>query len=242
MTQTTTPIEPSDLLMSLIVTLLTPMFLGVSASDVGMARRAAIETVGAYRVQSLVDLIAVAQIIGFGLAALASLSQSLAEDLPLPMALRLRANANALNRSAEQNRRALQQRPVEPPAVTAAPDPTPSFEEDEFLTDEQLFLDVAAAQVLAAEARARLREPEQKPSRAPAAAATAPEPAADPTAEKRHQQMWAVALVKEASDLSASIPTLPPEERQTATIRAGALSSTANVLLTGVMSSPPPLK
>ena len=110
MTQTTTPTQkprpnPSDILMNLIVTLLTPMFLGVTA-DIALARMAATETINAYRAQNLADLIAIAQIIAYGLAALGSLSLSMADDLSLSMTLRLRNNANACSRSAEQSRRA----------------------------------------------------------------------------------------------------------------------------------------
>jgi hypothetical protein len=93
--------------MGLIVALLAPMFLGVTAGDINLARVAAFETVSDYRTQSHADLVAIAQIIAFGLAALGSLSLSMADDISVSMALRLRGNANALNRSAEQNRRAV---------------------------------------------------------------------------------------------------------------------------------------
>jgi hypothetical protein len=105
--ETVVPLPGSSILMSLIIALLSPMFLGVSAGDVSLARLAATETVNAYRARNHADLIAIAQIIAFGLAALGSLSLAMADDISLPMTLRLRGNANACNRSAEQNRRAL---------------------------------------------------------------------------------------------------------------------------------------
>jgi hypothetical protein len=49
--------------------------------------------------------------------------------------------------------------------------------------------------------------------------------------------MWAIAMVKEASEITAGILNLPPAERSAAAIRAAALGSAANQLLTGV--SPP---
>ncbi|MEA2732013.1 MAG: hypothetical protein QOF70_6488, partial [Acetobacteraceae bacterium] len=67
------PLNPSDFLMQLIVALLAPMFLGIAAGDINLARMAAIETVSAYRTRNHADLIAVAQIIAYGLAALGSL-------------------------------------------------------------------------------------------------------------------------------------------------------------------------
>jgi hypothetical protein len=79
-------LNPPGTLLTLIIALLTPMFLGVSSGDLGLARMAAIETVDAYRARHNADLIAVAQIIGFGLAALGSLSLSMAEDISISMA------------------------------------------------------------------------------------------------------------------------------------------------------------
>jgi hypothetical protein len=84
------------------------MFLDVSGGDIGFARAAALETVNAYRTRNAADLVSIAQIVAFDLAALGSLSLSMADNLSLSVTLRLRGNANALNRSAEHNRRALQ--------------------------------------------------------------------------------------------------------------------------------------
>ncbi len=102
-------IHPADVLLNLIVIILAPIFLDASGGSIAFARMAALETVIAYRARHNADLIAIAQIIAFGLAALGSLSLSMADDISLSMTLRLRGNANALNRSAEQNRRALRQ-------------------------------------------------------------------------------------------------------------------------------------
>src|SRR3984885_14923036 len=107
MTETTTT-QPS-ILLGLIVTLLAPMFLGVTAGDIALARLAAMQTITDYRAQNNADLIAVAQIVACGLAALGSLSLSMEDGISLSMTLRLRGNAVALNRSAEQNRRVLNQ-------------------------------------------------------------------------------------------------------------------------------------
>ncbi len=52
--------------------------------------------------------------------------------------------------------------------------------------------------------------------------------------------MWAIAYTKEAGDIEASLPHLPPAEREQALLRAGTLRSTANYLLTGVASNPRP--
>jgi hypothetical protein len=221
---TTPPPNPSDILLALIVALLAPMFLCVTAGDIAVARRAAHETVNAYRAKDHADLIAVAQIIGYGLAALGSLSLSMEDDLSLSMTLRLRANANALNRSAEQNRRAIRQNQNTPSAPEIHDAPEIHHPQDEPRTDPDL-MDAAAAQMLAQESLARLQPPEPP---AP------PVPPATPAAlERRHQEMWAIAMVKESAEITETIPHLPPDERQTATVRAAALSGSAHDLLTG---------
>jgi hypothetical protein len=225
------PLHPSDILMSLIVALLAPMFLCVSAGDIGMARMAAIETVNAYRARNYADLVAVAQIIAFGLAALGSLSLSMDDDISLSMTLRLRGNANALNRSAEQNRRALRESRHDGATTTPTPAmPIPSIM-DEDRNEFESFLTPEAEQQLASEAQARLQDPRDAIDQA---SIPLLRPNAAPTdAEKRNQAMWAIAMVKESGEIAASIPNLPPSERRAATIRAAALSGCANELLYG---------
>src|SRR5487761_2298798 len=120
-TNTTFP-RPSEIFLDMIIAFVAPMFLSATGGDIVCARMAAIETINAYRAETQADLIAIAQIIAFGLAALSSLSRSMAEDLPLPLVLRLRANATACNRAAEQHRRA--RNPATPvPQTAAAPVP-----------------------------------------------------------------------------------------------------------------------
>jgi hypothetical protein len=58
--------DPFGTLTALIVALLAPMFIGIRGGDIGLARRAASEAVSAYRARDHADLIAVAQIVGFG--------------------------------------------------------------------------------------------------------------------------------------------------------------------------------
>ena len=171
MTETTTtqptddpPTYPGDILLSLIVALLAPMFLTASGSDINLARLAAFETVNAYRARSQADLITIAQIVGCGLAALGSLGLSMADDLSVSMVLRLRGNAVALNRSIDQNRRALAASQAAKPITP--PDP---------VYEAKVQANVTAAQKLTAEAMATLRKPEPRP------AAIAPQAAPGPT-------------------------------------------------------------
>jgi hypothetical protein len=211
MTQSTP--QSTGLLMGLIVTLLAPTFLGVTAGDLTFARMAAIETINDYRARNNADLMAIAQIIACGLAALGSLSLSMDDDISLSMTLRLRGNAVALNRSAEQNRRVLNQPLRDNDHPATEPDWTPQ---------DNALLSAAAEQELAEEAEARLRIPEPT--------TTQPAPITL-ISEKQHQEMWAVAMINEASEITASIPNLPAAERQEATMRATALSNAAHELL-----------
>jgi hypothetical protein len=84
------------------------MFLMATDGDISFARMAAFETLNAYRAKTQVDMIAIAQIVGCGLAALVSISRSMEDDISVSMTLRLRGNAVALNRTVEHARRALE--------------------------------------------------------------------------------------------------------------------------------------
>jgi hypothetical protein len=128
MTETSTP--QSNIFLDLIVAFLTPMFLAVTGGNIAHARAAAIQTVNAYRADNQIDLLTVAQIIAFGIAALGSLSLAMADDLPIALILRLRGNAISANRAAEQCRRALAESlsyspPAEPDEDPLPPEPIP---------------------------------------------------------------------------------------------------------------------
>jgi hypothetical protein len=260
MTQTsprsTTHDAAFSLLLTLVVTLLAPLFLLDADGDITSARAAALQTVTAYRAQNHASLLAVAKIIAFGLAALGSLSLSMADDLPIPMILRLRGNANALNRVAERAERALGQTQSAQAADTA-----PTFNADEVLAS------VAEAQARAAQARAGLNLPlpaaphstaqQSKAQPSPAQPSATPQPAepaqtatrqtaasqaatqATLTPEQRTTAMWAAAMADIAGEYAAEMATLPPAQRKAATLRANALSTTANALLTGAQAQRP---
>jgi hypothetical protein len=230
MTTTDNP-GPLDVLLNLVVILLAPVFLGVTNGDVSLARMAALETINDYRARNSADLIAVGQIVMFGLAAMGSLSLSMADELPLSMTLRLRGNAVSCNRASEQNRRArskiLADQPQTEPPTPQAEAPIP-----ELTAEPEPFLSAEAFALLAAEAQARIDGPDifdLAPTPTPAETRT-PE-------EKRHQRMWSIVMAKEASELQASIPSLPPAEREAATVRVGLMGSAVDALING---APPP--
>jgi hypothetical protein len=213
-------IHPSDILAHLIVTLLAPMFLLASGGDIMFARMAALETLNAYQARDHADLIAIAQIVGCGLAALGSLSLSMTDDISLSMTLRLRGNAVALNRAAELNRRA--RLTIRPETATA---PTvEKFDAADTQYEADALASVAQTQKLVAETKARLEAAE------PPQARTTGLP---PLTEEQKHALWAAALSDVAGEVTASLIHLPPAERKIASRRAAALSSCANQLLTG---------
>jgi hypothetical protein len=227
---TTTAPEPSPttgFLTSVIVSALAPVFFAVTGGDIPLARMAAEEVVNEHHARNRVDLIAVGQIIANGLAALGSLGQSLNDEIPLPMALRLRNNAISLNRMVEHNRRVRKQNqnadPVDLGTDTHV-EPAPSEEPEPFLKDD-------IAERLAAEAASRLTSPAEQ-SVSPAFDDPAP---AEPTMleERRQKRTQAMAMIKEAGDISANLHTLPPPEREHAEYRAAMLGRSARELLTG---------
>jgi hypothetical protein len=178
-------IHPSDILVNLIIVLLAPMFLTAANGDIIFARMAALETINAYRSQTHAELIVVAQIVACGLAALGSLSLSMADDISLVMTLRLRGNANALMRSAEQARRALKEiRPDSVPSADPQQDEAPLSPDDE-REEAEVIASVAAAQKLAAEFEPSRPAELPKPAE-PTPAPTAP--AASITPKERQRQ------------------------------------------------------
>ena len=238
----TDPAAPPDILLNLVAILLAPIFLGVTAGDLALARRTVLHTINDYRARNQADLVAVAQIVGFGLAALGSLGLSVAGDIPLSMILRLRGNAIACNRAAELNRKARVSHQAEAPRPPVAPEAAkpettepeiaePQITEYEPPPQPDVFLSEKAAFLLAAESQARLEPEENLPPTPTSAATRTPE-------EKRHHQMWAIALAKESSEIAASLPSLPPAERHAAAMRAGRLSSTVHDLAYGTHVQP----
>ena len=205
------PVRPADALISLIVTLLAPMFLCVSGGDIGFARAAALETLNDYRARDHADLIAIGQIIAFGLATIGSLSLSMADDISLSMTLRLRGNANALNRAAEQNRRVLRE------TNTRTDQPAPEINPGEAISEAALLLMATEAPIT--------RDPAPTTQRPPNPAS--------------HQAPWAKAMTHAAETVTAAtLAALPPTQHRAVSMRASMLTSTTSSLLSGAGTPP----
>jgi hypothetical protein len=212
---TTTIPRTFDIVLNLIVASLAPAFLGITGSDIDLARMTALDTVGDYQARNNADLLTVGQIVAFSLASLASLKLSWNPDIAPSIVVRLRANAVSCGRASGQNRRARikgNTEPAPPEAIEPLPiqyEPSP---EPEFMTGQ-------VDQLLATEAQHRLDNPAERPSAMPLVQI-------DPQTidAKRHQEAWAITIAKESSAAHAAIPHLPPEQRPAATKRAENLS------------------
>jgi hypothetical protein len=282
MTETTS--HPADVFMHLVVTSLAPIFLAATGGNLDDARAAAIATINAYNPRNQADLLPIAQILAFGLAALGSISLSMAGNIPFPLILRLRGNATSLNRAAEQCRRALRETPAPdaaaraaPTAPSAAPCCPPEFSEAERRIEEAVIAEVARTQQRLVDYQASFDAAERQPTQAaaPATAAMAAPVLQDPameaivaqrrndeaetvlkaparrptttpaaqhvsmTGDEARRAAWSSAMADVAGEVAAEIATLPPSERRAAGIRAAALASAANHLLTGGSTSSP---
>jgi hypothetical protein len=242
----TKPRHP-DVFMQLIAAALTPIFSTATDSDQCRAQAAAIQTINAYGPNHPVDLLPIAQIIAFGLAALRSISLSMAENIPIPLVLRLRGSAASLSRGAEQCRRALSE-PMLPdvdlyPAaeraeadrwieeavhaeIVRARQPAPGDHEAQpTIPQDDPPTMAAALDALAAESRRRIEEAE--------AALAAPTHQARPTARPVPTTEHAAAPGAARANAMAGVPESPAGRPSRAGIRAAALASAANHLMTG---------
>ncbi len=231
MSETTSPATyTASKLMNLIVTLLTPMFFAAAEGNLTFARQAAIETINAYRAETQSDLITVAKVIAFGLAALAAISLSLAEDLPIAIFLRLNASANASDRSEHRNRLVLNRRqPAQlRPAQRQPAQPEPTSPEPP--------IDEAALVAAAQEMKQRTADNLARVTRTAASEPTTPT-ASDK--ERRHQAAWAASAAAIAAETAASLSDLSPEERYSAAMWIDVLNDCAKDFMEGDVARRP---
>ncbi len=229
---------PANTLANLILALLAPMFLWSTAGDIRLAYAAAAETVNEFRIANRLSLFTVAKIIAFDIATLSSLSLSMYEDVSMLLALRLRGSANSLDRSAERNRRTLEQE-----SRTGGPATAVSVEAA--VAEAQRMIREAKATVRPS-APAREAHPNDDPApdtETPPVAAPAVPPAATPaprTAAEQRQSAWSDAMTAVAEEFAADLEHLPPDERWKEMARIKALTTAAGDLTSGAAPSPFP--
>ena len=161
------------------------------------------------------------------------------EGLSTALVLRLRGNAASLHRAAEKSRAILQA----PIAQETAPDLDPEQE-------QALIADLARTKRRIAEANAIAPKPAPTatpPASTPKAATPEPappqpapsQPAKPPTPEETASRTaWATAMSDVAREFTDGLANLPPVERRQATMRATALNSVAQHLLSNAPLPP----
>jgi hypothetical protein len=122
--------HPSDVLIDLIATLLTPLFIGAAGGDLRYARMAAIEMIWSHRVTNQADLLQVVQIIAFSLASIQALCTAMTGDVPPQLLLRLMNGAERLSREEGRVRKSRQQEQACAAARPPAPQPPPATRPD----------------------------------------------------------------------------------------------------------------
>jgi len=168
-------------LLECVLGFLTPLLMAGCSCDLGHARMAAIETLASYQARTQAELVKIAQIIGFGLIAMDNLRLSMA-DVSLSMRLRLRGGANALNRSAQQNNRALDKSRCGIPRQSGPAEPSPipthfdTMSDEDAIDDASVQTAIAQAETMVKAAQARIEASQHGPRRAPLQAAS-PDPA-----------------------------------------------------------------
>jgi len=221
------PTHPSDILVELVVGVLAPLFMAGCSGDLNFARLAAIETINAYQAKTQAELVMIAQIIGFGLAAMDNLRLSMDPGLSLSMKLRLRGGANALNRAAQQNVRALEKirrhdnLPAAPSLAEAAAYPDAAPDADE-LTLADVEATIAQARTMVKEAYGRLQDvpPDAAPPAKVPAGVQPPR-----AATQQENPAWIKALSNVAAELNGERAAVMPTLRRADLLQATSLSS-----------------
>lgn len=98
-------VTPQPFLIA-IIALLEPYFAGAGI-DLAAAQAEIVETLGSYATRSRSEIIHAAKIIAFSMSTLETLKDGMATDMSPSMRLRYRGCANGLNRSSQQNEKAL---------------------------------------------------------------------------------------------------------------------------------------
>jgi hypothetical protein len=217
------PQHPAEVLIDLLITLLTPMFLFAAGGDLAFARLAAAEALDSYRAETHADLITVAKIIAFGLATLGSLSLSMANDLTTHQILRLRNSANATDRSEHRNRVALNQSQTNQSQANQSQTQQP-------VTPPEPEIDAAALTAAAAEMQQRTTEN---------LARFSPSSPAPTDAQQQYQATLAASAATVAAETAASLASLSPQERRSAALWIDVLNDAAKDFMSGNPSPRP---
>ena len=244
MSDTTAPTQ-ANLLLDILVTFLTPLFLVGPAGtlDTANARAAAIEAISAFRIRNTWDLITAVQVVAFAMGALGSMSLSMDDSLSLSAVLRCRSNANALQRASDRARDRLEGKPgragQDGRFAPDAPPEDPPEPPDDALTEESLRM-AAEAQQHVARAKANLAALRQAETAQEAAGAGIPQdhPRRLASRELERQVAWATGMADVAGECAEEMRTMPKHEQRLHQIRIQALAGVAKHLCAGNCPDP----
>jgi hypothetical protein len=158
------PDQPEDLLRSVVITLLMPLFLPL-LNDVSLARQAAAQALRGLQETIDADLITLAQTVAFGIAVTNTLCLSMAEGLDTKTVLKINTSAASLSRCESRNRGALSGRTARkaPPAAPAKPAPPPETPEEQAANQAESDKVQKVARTLMATALDAAERAKQKP-------------------------------------------------------------------------------
>jgi hypothetical protein len=228
--------KPESHLLAFILAALAPLLTAGGVTDLPLARLAAQEAIAAYTARGQADLVGIAQILAFALAALDNLRLSMPTELSLSMKLKLRANA--LNRAARDATQTLGKMPRPAQSVPAQPlqanPPTQTAiaRSKQPETPSQTFL---IAQTQPTEQTQPRVQAQPKTTTKP----TTPQPTATPS-EHQDRLHWAKAMKTAAARLQAQAATSPPAQRTTDALWIQALTGVASDLILGKTPIPAP--
>jgi hypothetical protein len=223
------PPPVSQFLTALIYGYVLPLFTGNSTLDLTAARLAMVETILSYHARTQRELLLVAKVVAFGLAALDSLRLSMDDEHAVLLKLKLRANAAALERLADRNTGRLDKLLQAPAVGPAELDPWTAVDEADLagmLSNARVMIEAANAQLAAAYVPDRPASPTspttaEPPAAAPATAeliadapaAIAQPPAAEPPTERPHTEPAAPPVTIPPA-ASAPVPPQPAITRE----------------------------
>jgi hypothetical protein len=233
--------EPNALL-EFVVGLLVPFL--ATAAPAELARRAAEETIDAYKATGPEQLVTVSRLVTFAFAALDNIRLSMPPELDLPMKLKLRGNAGTLDRASHRASAVLdRQRQAAPPVQRDEAEVLAALAEAQQAVRAAQEAQHAACQAPESqhavhhsqEAQLAVRQARKPQSQAPDQPAARPTQPYGPAPSAPHHDdvAWATAMTQVATEFTAELPAMPHAQQQAQLARIAALAHVSGALAKG---------